>query len=1842
MCVTASAQVTETGDLYDHVDSIITVLPTEEAEFQDDYEEPDVSERSQWRTIIQEMLEGDYATAHSLAGALNYRVVEFTDNSTVPNQTYFILERTPSSTDNHWGTFVFNPAPARSRLVIQAPHPLQNVNTGNQGIRVFKMADCWIYCVAGTHKCNSTAYSSCDGTSTSCDETPEPYRLCDQAHAVTATFQLTTEEILSVKPQAVVIQPHGYTKGSGGPDDPDIIMSNGTTNTPPTSYLVELRANLQAIDNVLTYKIAHIDTDYTYFLGRENVQGRLVNGMADPCDDPPTQNTGNFIHLEQAYSRLRDNEANWSKLANAVAMTFSPDVQITSAQSGPWLDVNTWVGGVVPTRDDDVLIDAGHTISIDDTTCECLSMTFGDTASHIDMNADSRLSVYGDFTLFAEDHNVFSAGWSATNAFIRFTGSASTQTLSGWSTTGGSTSFRDVIIDKPIGTMVTTGGTNMRFAIQNSLEIISGTFLLALDDDFEARFASSGNLTGNQDLTILVQADGEFRMANGTGVHWIRSETGSTPIGKMTVYGYAEFTDASSSDISLDGIDVMDGGTVELGLGLTSSGPAFNPDTITVFSGGEIYSITTSDIWFATAVVLLNDGATYKTTGSTTVFPPTFVNEGKVRYQRDPTTASDQVVVDTDYWDIEFSFNGGAHLKQWALTGDRFITDSFTVNNSADVVLTAPAAQTLTVGQTLRLTSGTIDNSDANATIEMADGSSISRATGTISNAPSFAGVVDLRYTSSTSSVTTGPEMPATASALRDLTIFSSGQTVMLDDDIVVNGALTLSSGTFDNDGVDNDYTMTMADGSSIRRATADLTAVPGFAGMVDMEYISTVGHVTTGPEMPTAANVINNLSILGTQGVTLGSDITVNGTLTVDGSDLYTDAFEITLPDGASIVENNGYTVKGTATATRTMSQSVNESFGGLGIDLNASGAAPGVATAVRVTNDPQDISGVLGISRYFDITAATNTGLAATMVFHYEDVELNGIQEDSLALYSSTNGGASWTYRGGVVDALNNTVTLSGIGGFSRWTLGGVALEGQAISAQSGSWTDPATWVGSNVPDTSDDVLILSGHTVSVDDTLAVGKSLAFTGDDALIDMNADSRLTLYGDMALFSETHNVFSAGWSSADAYVRFAGGATQTLSGWSTTGASTSFRDLIIEKDSGTVVTTGATGMKLCVQNSLQIISGILELAPDDDFEGRWASSGNFLNDTLPAVTIQPMGVFRLVDGDGTHLIRSNTGSVPVGRFTIHGLAEFTDASSSDISLGNIDVRAGGQLTLGLGLGSTTYGPEFNPGTIIVDSGGTIFSETTSELWFDTSVVILNRGGIYKTTSSTTPFPPTFINDGRVRYQRNPSTATTDQIVVDTNYWDIEFSFAGNGTRKLWELLGDRVIADSLEVNNTAEVIITAGGAHTLTVDSTLRLTSGSLDVSDADLTLIMADGSSISRATGTISSAPTFAGVVDVRYTSSVESVPTGPELPLSPTTLRDLTIFSSDQTVTLSEDATVNGELTLSIGTFDNNGSSDDKVLSMADGSTLRRATGELTAAPTFGTTVDVEYISTVGAVVTGVELPVSATVLNDLRILGNQGVTLGASVTVNGELHLADSILSTDAFAVTLGSSATIVEDSIWAVQGTVQTTRTLAQGVNGAFGGLGIEINAANAAPGSTPVVRVVGQSQTVGGNPSILRRYQIAPAVNNGLGATVVFHYKDRELNGLTETQLQVYRSTDGGSNWQGLGGVVDTLANTVTVTGVNQLGWLTLGGPSSGCCVGLRGDLDGEGDPSIPTLGDLTVMIDHLFITLSPLDCWEEGNLDGSLPEGPGSVTLGDLTIIIDNLFISLTPTPPCP
>ncbi len=77
--------------------------------------------------------------------------------------------------------------------------------------------------------------------------------------------------------------------------------------------------------------------------------------------------------------------------------------------------------------------------------------------------------------------------------------------------------------------------------------------------------------------------------------------------------------------------------------------------------------------------------------------------------------------------------------------------------------------------------------------------------------------------------------------------------------------------------------------------------------------------------------------------------------------------------------------------------------------------------------------------------------------------------------------------------------------------------------------------------------------------------------------------------------------------------------------------------------------------------------------------------------------------------------------------------------------------------------------------------------------------------------------------------------------------------------------------------------------------------------------------------------------------------------------------------------------------------------------------------------------------------------------------------------------------------------------------------------------------------------------------------------------------------------------------------------------------------AASCCQKM-GNVDLSSDMMI-TMSDLTILIDHLYITLTPLPCAVEGNLNLSSDE---LVTMDDLTILIDHLYITLTPLPTCP
>ena len=192
-----------------------------------------------------------------------------------------------------------------------------------------------------------------------------------------------------------------------------------------------------------------------------------------------------------------------------------------------------------------------------------------------------------------------------------------------------------------------------------------------------------------------------------------------------------------------------------------------------------------------------------------------------------------------------------------------------------------------------------------------------------------------------------------------------------------------------------------------------------------------------------------NKLRINNSTGTSLPGAVTVNDTLSVILGDLNLNGFVLTLAASGYLTETDGNTIKGTSgyiTTTRSLNAPTAINVGGLGAVLTTASILGN--TEIRRGHAVQSgLGGNTSIIRYFDIMPTSNSGLNATLVYKYDDSELNGKIESALSLYKSTNSGTNWTLQGGTVNTSANTITFAGIGSFSRWSASSAAAVASQI---------------------------------------------------------------------------------------------------------------------------------------------------------------------------------------------------------------------------------------------------------------------------------------------------------------------------------------------------------------------------------------------------------------------------------------------------------------------------------------------------------------------------------------------------------------------------------------------------------------------------------------------------------------------------------------------------------------------------------------------------------------------------------------------------------------------------
>ncbi|NUM69500.1 MAG: T9SS type A sorting domain-containing protein [Ignavibacteriaceae bacterium] len=625
-----------------HVQRYISLLPDSAAANQNQYQTPSAEDSLTFYQCVKLLLDGSYAAALDSAGKIGYTVFRVTDNSYSATRVYYVLERVSGS--RHWGVFIYNPTPQRPGLFIQAPHPLYDFNTGRQGFYVFKKSGAEAFYFSGTHRCNQTSYTNCDGTTTACVGGNQAYRLSDQAHTTVGPLQIATKAMLDNNAGLIVIQLHGFSKTDG---DPHVIMGNGTKFTPSgTDHLIDLRDALYTLRDTLTFKVSHIDTSWTRLTGSVNTQGRLINGSSDPCDINPNSATGRFLHVEQMKEGMRDTETGWKIMADAVRMAFP----IVTKTGGNWGTTTNWPGDILPDTVDNVKIAAGHTMTVNTATDKCFNLSFENSTSKIAFSGSGTLSVYGNVSPFSSSHDMISS-W-ANGGVLKFTGGAK-QTISGFGASSANyKTLMAVEIDK-YKDSIKTDGTGMVLPLGSSLTVTRGTFYLASGDDIEGK-----SLDGSSSATPVITnaTAGTFAMEGGES--FIRSgNSGSAQTGAFTVNGTASLASASSTGINLASVSVESGGT----LNLSSMGNAnFNPGTLTVKAGGTVNNNSGGSFWNGSASLVLQSKSTCKVNTATTVFPSLFTNNGNIDYAMN----GDQTIASISYSGLKVSGTGDKSFTQ--------------------------------------------------------------------------------------------------------------------------------------------------------------------------------------------------------------------------------------------------------------------------------------------------------------------------------------------------------------------------------------------------------------------------------------------------------------------------------------------------------------------------------------------------------------------------------------------------------------------------------------------------------------------------------------------------------------------------------------------------------------------------------------------------------------------------------------------------------------------------------------------------------------------------------------------------------------------------------------------------------------------------------------------------------------------------------------------------------------------------------------------------------------------------------------------------------------------------
>lgn len=776
----------------------------------------------------------------------------------------------------------------------------------------------------------------------------------------------------------------------------------------------------------------------------------------------------------------------------------------------------------------------------------------------------------------------------------------------------------------PAANMTINGATNIN-GIMNG-----GTFTYTLNGNW----ANAGTFTGNTSTVIL----------NGNGN--TLTGTGTNNFNNLTI-GTGNVTAAANTAINVGGNLVSNGafthssgGTVTIsGATSTISGSGITFDNLTI-SG----TVSASSNFTMTGNLVVN--GTF--TGSSNIL--TMTGTSKTISGTGTSTFSTLFVQGSVTATLNFTIANALDVS-----GSLSTTNTTTFTGTSSVSGTPNLNNVTVSGTSLQLAANTVLGIAGTLTL-----TGTLNVTGTIPNTISFNG-------------TGAQTIPG--GTYNNLTI-AGGNTKTAGGALTVNGDLNIASGGTFSAG---NFTHAVS-GNWVNTGTF----TPGTG------TISLTGNTNTTVSGAAATTItFYNLTLNKTNQtntVTLANNVTINGTPTLTTGIIYTGSNVLTFAGSERTTSGTGI-VLGTITrlynSVLSLTTSYFESpFTSLsGVTTVLGGSLTVTATKAPVTSFTAGAS----VNRTYSFSASgVSLGLLPTLSLHYEDIELNGNNENTMQIYSSTTGSGTWSALG----KSSNSSTSN----YVSYT--NIAILASGYSATFADAAPVVRWVGGTSTDwnTASNWSVVGGGTARVPlatDVADLG-SVAFTNQPTISNA-ASVRAVYFGSASTNPVTLTIASggslstsgnitAGWSANKTHTINAGAQNITVGGDLLLSDGTTGHAINLNVSTGTISVAGnvwqSGGANITFSGA-----GALNIGGDFNY-----SSGTF---TAATGTVT-------YNGTGPQLVAA----VPYNNLTISKTAAIAGINNATTVAGNLTLTTStGTCQLDLNANLTVTGNVSNGGIL---------------------------------------------------------------------------------------------------------------------------------------------------------------------------------------------------------------------------------------------------------------------------------------------------------------------------------------------------------------------------------------------------------------------------------------------------------------------------------------------------------------------------------------------------------------